>query len=44
MDSIREAYGEFKAAGDIKGEVNLDEVIDRSFVTYAREVLGPYRP
>jgi NitT/TauT family transport system substrate-binding protein len=43
VDSIREAYGEFKAAGDIKGELNLDAVIDRSFVRYAVEVLGPYR-
>ena len=43
VDSIREAYNEFKAAGDIKGEVNLDAVIDRSFVRYAIEVLGPYR-
>jgi len=44
VESIREAYAEFKAAGDIKGDVNLDEVIDRSFVGYARDVLGPYRP
>jgi NitT/TauT family transport system substrate-binding protein len=43
VDSIREAYNEFKAAGDIKGEVNLDAVIDRSFVRHAVEVLGPYR-
>jgi NitT/TauT family transport system substrate-binding protein len=43
VDSIREAYNEFKAAGDIKGEVNLDAVIDRSFVRYAVETLGPYR-
>ena len=43
VESIREAYGDFKAAGDIKGDVNLDAVIDRSFVRYAVEVLGPYR-
>jgi NitT/TauT family transport system substrate-binding protein len=43
VDSIREAYAEFKAAGDIKGEVNLDAAIDRSFVRHAVEVLGPYR-
>jgi NitT/TauT family transport system substrate-binding protein len=43
VESIREAYQEFKAAGDIKGEVNLDAVIDRSFVRHAVEVLGPYR-
>jgi NitT/TauT family transport system substrate-binding protein len=43
VESIREAYSEFKAAGDVKGDVNLDAVIDRSFVRYAVEVLGPYR-
>jgi NitT/TauT family transport system substrate-binding protein len=43
VDSIREAYNEFKAAGDIKGEVNLDAVIDPSFVRHAVDVLGPYR-
>jgi NitT/TauT family transport system substrate-binding protein len=43
VESIREAYSEFKAAGDIKGEVNLDAVIDRSFVRHAVEILGPYR-
>jgi NitT/TauT family transport system substrate-binding protein len=43
VDSIREAYNEFKAAGDIKGEIHLDTVIDRSFVRHAVEVLGPYR-
>lgn len=43
VESIREAYRDFKAAGDIRGEVDLDQLIDLSFVRYARDVLGPYR-
>jgi NitT/TauT family transport system substrate-binding protein len=38
----REAYEELKAAGVVKGDVDLDKVIDLSFVRYAQEVLGPY--
>jgi NitT/TauT family transport system substrate-binding protein len=43
VDDIRQAYADFKAAGDVKGGVNLDTVIDRSFIEYARSILGPAR-
>lgn len=43
VDSIREALGEFRAAGDVKSDIDLGKVIDLSFVRYAQEILGPYR-
>jgi NitT/TauT family transport system substrate-binding protein len=40
--SIAEMARELQAAGDVKGTVALDRIIDLSFAKYAREVLGPY--
>lgn len=42
VESIREALREFKAAGDVKADIDLDKVIDLSLVRYARDILGPY--
>ncbi len=42
IDSIREALAEFRAMGDVKSDIDLNGVIDLSFVRYAQRVLGPY--
>lgn len=41
--SITEMANELRAAGDVKGAVALDRIIDLSFARYAVDVLGPYR-
>ena len=41
--SIREALDAFKAAGEVKPDVDLDKMLDLSFVRYAQEALGRYR-
>ena len=41
--SIREALDAFKATGEVKADVDLDRMIDLSFVKYAQEVLGRYQ-
>ena len=43
VDSIREALGEFRAAGDVKTDINLDQVIDMSFMRHAQQIVGPSR-
>jgi NitT/TauT family transport system substrate-binding protein len=40
--SITEMANELRAAGDIKGGVPVERIIDLSFARYAHEVLGPY--
>ena len=40
--SIREALSDFRASGDVKADIDLDQVVDLSFIRYARQVLGPY--
>jgi NitT/TauT family transport system substrate-binding protein len=40
--SIREALDAFKALGDVKPDLDLDKIVDLSFVKYAQEVLGKY--
>jgi NitT/TauT family transport system substrate-binding protein len=40
--SVREALDAFKAMGDVKPDLDLDKVVDMSFVKYAQEVLGRY--
>jgi NitT/TauT family transport system substrate-binding protein len=40
--SITEMAGELRAAGDVKGGVPVERIIDLSFAHYARDVLGPY--
>jgi len=40
--SIGEVLRDLKAAGDVKGEIDLDRVVDLSFVRYAQGVLGAY--
>jgi NitT/TauT family transport system substrate-binding protein len=34
----------YRERGSVPGDVNLDRVIDASFVTAANQTLGPYRP
>ena len=41
--SIREALDAFKATGEVKADLDLDKMIDLSFVRYAQEVLGRYQ-
>jgi len=41
--SVREALEAFKATGEVKPEVDLDTMLDLSFVRYAQEVLGRYQ-
>lgn len=41
--SIREALDAFKAMGEVKADLDLDKMIDLSFVRYAQEVLGRYQ-
>ena len=41
--SIREALDTFKAAGEVKADLDLDKMIDLSLVRYAQEVLGRYQ-
>jgi len=40
--SIREALDTFKATGEVKPDIDLDRMLDLSFVRYAQEVLGRY--
>lgn len=40
--SIREALDAFKATGEVKPDVDLDKMLDLSFVRHAQEVLGRY--
>jgi NitT/TauT family transport system substrate-binding protein len=40
--SIREALDAFKATGEVKPDVDLDTIVDMSFVKHAQEVLGRY--
>ena len=40
--SIREALDAFKATGEVKADVDLDKMLDLSFVRYAQEILGRY--
>jgi NitT/TauT family transport system substrate-binding protein len=40
--SVREALDTFKATGEVKPDVDLDKMLDLSFVRYAQEVLGRY--
>jgi len=40
--SIREALDAFKATGEVKPDIDLDKMLDLSFVRYAQEVLGRY--
>jgi NitT/TauT family transport system substrate-binding protein len=43
VPSIREALETFKATGEVKADLDLDEMIDLSVVRYAQEVLGRYK-
>jgi NitT/TauT family transport system substrate-binding protein len=40
--SIREALDAFKATGEVKPDVDLERMLDLSFVKYAQTVLGRY--
>jgi NitT/TauT family transport system substrate-binding protein len=44
QDSLAYDYAFYKEQGLIKGEVNLADVIDMSFVEAALKELGPYKP
>lgn len=44
VPSIRESYAQLRATGEVTGDVDLDRIIDQSFVRYAQQVLGPYAP
>jgi NitT/TauT family transport system substrate-binding protein len=42
VPSIKEALDQFIADGDVKGKIDLDRIVDQSFVRHAQEVLGRY--
>ena len=41
-ESIRDQYEWFKEQGDLRGEVDLDKIIDHSLVEFAIDYLGKY--
>ena len=43
-DSLAYDYAFYKRQGLIKSDINLNEVIDMSFVEAVRKELGPYKP
>ena len=44
VDSLKKDWEFFKADGQVKGSVTVDQVLDRSFVDAAVKELGPYKP
>ena len=42
--SIQEALDQFTADGDVKARIDLQKVVDTSFIRYAQQVLGRYEP
>ncbi len=42
VPSIKEALDQFTADGDVKVKLDLDRIVDQSFVRYAQDVLGRY--
>ena len=44
MPSLRADYELYKAQGLINGDVNVSELVDRSFIEQAVRDLGPYKP
>ena len=43
VPSLKIDFDNYRAAGLIKGEVTVEQVIDRSFVDWAVKELGPYK-
>ena len=43
IDSLREDLDFFRAAGDIQGQVTLEQALDSSFAEAAVAALGPYK-
>ena len=44
MPSLKLDFDNYRAAELIKGNVTVEQVIDRSFVDWAVKELGPYQP
>jgi NitT/TauT family transport system substrate-binding protein len=44
VPSLKLDFDNYKAAGLIKGDVTVEQVVDRSFVDWAVQQLGPYQP
>ena len=44
VDSLKADLAFFKAEGQVKGQVTVDQVVDTSFVEAALKELGPYKP
>jgi len=44
VPSLKLDFDNYRAAGLIKGEVSVEQVVDRSFVDWAVRELGPYKP
>lgn len=42
VPSIQEALNQFVADGDVKAKIDLNQVVDLSFIKYAQDVLGRY--
>jgi NitT/TauT family transport system substrate-binding protein len=44
VDTLKKDWEFFKADGQVKGSVTVEQVLDRSFVEAALKELGPYKP
>jgi NitT/TauT family transport system substrate-binding protein len=44
VPSIQEALNQFVADGDVKSKIDLNAVVDVSYIRYAQDVLGRYQP
>lgn len=42
VPSIQEALSQFVADGDVKAKIDLNTIVDQSFIKYAQDVLGRY--
>jgi NitT/TauT family transport system substrate-binding protein len=44
VDTLKKDWEFFRAAGQVKGGVTVEQVLDKSFVDAALKELGPYKP
>jgi NitT/TauT family transport system substrate-binding protein len=44
VKSLKDDYAMFKRLGLVDANVNVDEIVDMSYVEAAAKKLGPYKP
>ena len=44
VDTLKKDWEFFKSEGQVKGDVTVEQVLDKSFVDAALKELGPYKP